>query len=202
MIRGAVLEGCSGVGKTSLLKAVKRRQAQLGPERSVVVLSEHFSQALQKTRGGYEELSLAEHRQLLAERLGALESLQAWAARAGDASRDTCGVFFLLERFHLNHRTSFPEDAEWSAALESRLGALGAVCFLLTASPAVARERLVARRGALRQSEIPSFADRQRLLLRASQASRLRTVVLATDDGDWERCAAAVLAALDLVPPQ
>ena len=82
------------------------------------------------------------------------------------------------------------------------LEALGAVCFLLTASPAVARERLVSRREDLRQSEVPSFADRQRLLLRASQASRLRTVALATDDGDWERCAAAVLAALDLVPPQ
>jgi hypothetical protein len=51
-IRGVILEGHSNAGKTSLLRALKRYQANDdGAESSVVVLGEHYSQVLQNGRG-------------------------------------------------------------------------------------------------------------------------------------------------------
>ena len=47
-IRGVVIEGLSNAGKTSVLRAIKREQAKDDKsERSVVILGEHYSQALQ-----------------------------------------------------------------------------------------------------------------------------------------------------------
>lgn len=48
MIRGIILEGVSCSGKTSLLHALNRVHAENPDnERSVLVLGEHYSQALQ-----------------------------------------------------------------------------------------------------------------------------------------------------------
>jgi thymidylate kinase len=200
MIRGVVLEGCSAAGKTSVLKALKRRQAEVGPERSVIVLSEHYSQALQAVGSGHRYLSVTEHRSLLSERLNTLESLQSWAIRSGATSREAQGVFFLLERFHLNHRISYPDDSAWSAETESRLNALNAICFLLTLSPSLVRERVAARLARASgtsdasrlEAATQSFIEQQQEFLRVSAISSVRTVLLNTDDANWDRCAISI----------
>jgi hypothetical protein len=200
-VRGAVLEGCSAAGKTSVLKALKRLQAELDLERSVVIIAEHYSQALQKLGQERAWLSPEEHRLLLSERLEALEALQRWGERLHPVSDNAGGVFFVLERFHLNHRMTYQEDLDWSAGIEARLAHLGAMCCLLTVSESFVPERLAMR---LRASGKPhdtahvaqatrDFLKQQERFHEAAKRSALPTLILSTDDRDWNRCARAIL---------
>jgi len=204
-IRGAVLEGCSAAGKTSVLKALKTLQAQRDLERSVVILGEHYSQALQKIDGEYRRLDELEHRQLLIHRLEALEELRRWSERLGPGSLQSRGVFFALERFHLNHRVAYDDrDTSWSEKIEQRLRQLNATCFVLTISEAAIGDRLAYRlrsRGEAPDAEsldraCTDFRAEQRRLLGAARASTLPTVVIESDDLDWARHANDILDGL------
>lgn len=79
-IRGIVLEGYSHAGKTSVLKALKRLHAvDESSERSIIVLSEHYSQILNNVHGEYKSLNRDEHLNLLKERISMLKKLNDWA---------------------------------------------------------------------------------------------------------------------------
>lgn len=143
LVRGVVLEGSSAAGKTSVLRALRRRHAARDLERSVVILGEHYSQALKKGADGtYAFLPLDAHRSLLLERLEALEALARWGSGLAATSPVAAGVFFTLERFHLNHRLAYEDDMDWTERLEERLRALQALCVLLTVSADTLPERL------------------------------------------------------------
>ena len=204
LIRGAVLEGCSMAGKTSVLKALKRRQSERELELSVVVIGEHYSQVLQKVKGEYEVLSQAEHRQLLSDRLETLEKLQGWGRKLGPSAQSR-GVFFALERFHLNHRLGYEEEADddesWYRELEQRLKGLHATCVLLTISEACVADRVEYRQ---RSSGKPIDAEsleeerrgwvrQQARYLRAARDSSVPTIIVNTDDLDWTRYADQIL---------
>ena len=207
LIRGAVLEGCSAAGKTSVLKALKRRLAELELERSIVILSEHYSQALQKIGGEYRLLTPDEHRSLLDERLHALESLQQWGLVLGSASIQSRGVFFVLERFHLNHRIAYAQLSE-ATEQEARLKKLHAVCFLLTVSESHVAQRLTVRLRASGRSCDPQavaaasdeFMIEQAKFVQAAERSSLSTIVINTDDQNWQRCADLILEHLSTEP--
>jgi hypothetical protein len=56
-IRGVILERYSNAGKTSVLKAIKLLQAQdETSERSIIVLSEHYSQVFNNVHGEFKSL--------------------------------------------------------------------------------------------------------------------------------------------------
>ncbi|WP_339320259.1 hypothetical protein [Paenibacillus sp. FSL R10-2734] len=75
-IRGIIIEGYSHAGKTSVLKALKLLQAQdESSERSIIVLSEHYSQILNNDHGEFQRLNRDEHLQVLKERVNMLKSL-------------------------------------------------------------------------------------------------------------------------------
>jgi thymidylate kinase len=146
-IRGVILEGYSNAGKTSVLRAIKQYQSQdESAERSVVVLGEHYSQILNNNHGKNVSLSRDEHLNLLKERVEMLKKLNDWAIHLGPASRRSRGLFFVLERFHLNHRVAFPEyDDTEIIDIEKQLIELGAKCILLTISDEVVEERIKSR---------------------------------------------------------
>lgn len=142
LVAGVVLEGLSTAGKTSVLRAIKQEQAnEDGAERSVVILGEHYSQQLQQIHGKEVSLSAPEHAALLADRLLCIENLNAWANKLGPYRRSSRGLFYLFERFHLNHRFAYGETAD-IAGIEARLCNLGCQCILLTVSPDRVPERL------------------------------------------------------------
>jgi len=70
------------------------------------------------------------------DRVGMLTKLNEWAKYLGASSRRSRGIFFILERFHLNHRVAYPDKyVDEIEAIEQELLNLGAKCALLTISP-------------------------------------------------------------------
>lgn len=195
-IRGIILEGYSHAGKTSVLKALKRLQAQdESSERSIIVLSEHYSQVLNNVHGEYLRLNRDEHLLILKERVQMLRQLNDWAAYLGpDASRASRGIFFVLERFHLNHRAAFPaENTEEIEAVENELLRLGAKCVLLTVSSDIVEQRMQSRTPHewtnKSKEEIDKsayeFIQTQAELRKQSRISVVPTIEIVTDHKDW-----------------
>lgn len=192
-IRGVILEGYSNAGKTSLLRAIKQYQSQdESAERSVVILGEHYSQILNKKHGKYVILTREEHIRLLHERVQMIKQLNEWAIQLGPASRRARGLFFVLERFHLNHRAAF-QNSEAIIDIETQLVSLGAKCVLLTISPKVVEERIKSRNSEEWvnktdeeiKSSINALLSTQEVLRDQAKYSRVPTIEINTDNKDW-----------------
>ncbi|GLX71138.1 DUF4515 domain-containing protein [Paenibacillus glycanilyticus] len=203
-IRGVILEGFSHAGKTSVLKALKQLHAQdESSERSIIVLSEHYSQVLNNVQGDLQRLNRDEHLQLLKERVHMLRKLNEWAAYLGpDASRASRGIFFVLERFHLNHRVAFPNGLLHEIeSLENDLLSLGATCVLLTVSSDIVEQRMQSRtphewtnktEEEIRNSA-NEFIQTQAELRKHASLSILPTIEINTDKKEWFTYANKVL---------
>jgi thymidylate kinase len=135
-VRGIMLEGVSGVGKTSTLLALKQLQASNeNNERSVIVLGEHYCQILREDNGRFELMNRNEHIKLLKSRLSLIEDLKQYACSVGNASRRSRGLFVILERFYLNHIVHFDDgDSAEMLEISERINRLGIKEVLLVAS--------------------------------------------------------------------
>ncbi|MCP3809917.1 hypothetical protein NLX78_22000 [Paenibacillus sp. Lou8.1] len=66
MIRGVIIEGLSTAGKTSVFSAIKRLHSQThNAEKTIIAISEHFSQVLHSCHGILRLMEKDEHVQLL-----------------------------------------------------------------------------------------------------------------------------------------
>lgn len=203
-MRGIILEGYSNAGKTSVLKALKLLQAQeQSAERSIIVLSEHYSQVLNNVHGEMKRLNRDEHLRLLKERVSMLRQLKEWASYLGsDASQASRGIFFILERFHLNHRAAFPSDPVYEIeALENELLQLGAKCVLLTVSTENIEQRMQSRTphewinktAADIRKAADEFIHTQSELRKHAALSPLPTIEINTDHKAWQDYASKLI---------
>lgn len=192
--RGIILEGYSHAGKTSVLKSLKQLHASDDAERSVIVLSEHYSQILHKVNGELKWLSREEHLQLLGERVTMLKKLNNWAREIGQ-SQPSKGLFFILERFHLNHRVAFLDSiSDEIMQLEAQLFEMGARCTLLTVSPENLEQRMSSRNpDEWEGKSVEEIKLSYELLLEQQQEYRsqaensiIPTIEINTDNKDWE----------------
>jgi len=209
--RGIILEGYSNAGKTSLLRAIKQYQAQdeLG-ESSAIILGEHYSQVLNNVRGQSVRLSREQHLELLGTRVDMLRQLNEWATYLGPGRRKSRGLFFVLERFHLNHRVAFSDSNEIDiAALEKQLSELGARCILLTISDDRAEERIKSRNPQewanksnedMRQA-CQDLIDTQNRLRAQAAKSAVPTYEINTDLKDWNGYAKTIMEEQILFKP-
>lgn len=198
LVRGAVLEGLGNSGKTSLLRAIKRRQADDEEnERSVVVLGEHYSQQLQTIQGELTELSEEEHRHVLSQRVECIEQLNDWAAKLGpNASRRSRGLFFVFERFTIDHRLCYG-TSDFVDSIERRLANLSAVCFLLTVSAECIEERMRYRSertgGSIGPTDVSDWLAKQERYVEKVGHLGYACHILNTDERDWDGYADRVL---------
>ncbi|UOQ48762.1 hypothetical protein MUN88_00960 [Gracilibacillus caseinilyticus] len=195
---GIILEGNSNAGKTSVLKSLKKLQANDDDaERSVVILSEHYSQVLHRVNGEITALNRREHLSLLQDRTLMLTKLNEWARELGQVQRSK-GIFFILERFHLNHRVAFSDsEVNEMKQIEAQLLAMGAKCVLLTISPDYIENRLRSRHPeewiGKSEAEIKMacdlFSKQQEEFRQQATDSVIPTIEINTDTGDWDSCA-------------
>ncbi|WP_025115661.1 AAA family ATPase [Lysinibacillus fusiformis] len=192
--RGIILEGYSNAGKTSVLKALKQLHANDDAERSVIVLSEHYSQVLHKINGELKLLSRDEHLQVLRERVTMLKMLNNWSREFGQTQRSK-GLFFILERFHLNHRVAFSHSlSDEIKELEAQLFEMGARCTLLTVSPENVEQRISSRNPNEWQEKTSKemkvacelLLEQQKEYRNQAGNSIIPTIEINTDNKDWE----------------
>ncbi|MBB3126696.1 hypothetical protein FHS19_001350 [Paenibacillus rhizosphaerae] len=207
MIRGVILEGLSTTGKTSVLSALKRvHSLSSHAERTMIALSEHYSQILHSDHGVLRSLDHNEHMKLLNQHISYLEQLHGWIESLGH-TKPSNGIFFILERFHLNHRAAFADHSEIEA-LEQRLLSLNAKCVLLTISREAIPSRFVESRGEAWRKYVMSnhpsaddacrkFVEDQEILRRCMKQSLIPAMEINTDEASWDGYASQILKALD-----
>lgn len=196
MIQGVIVEGLSTAGKTSVLSALKKIHSQTpNVERTMIAVSEHYSQILHSDHGVLRSLEQDEHIRLLKRHVDYLEQLHDWIDSLGH-TKPSNGVFFIFERFHLNHRAEF-EDSTEIATLEQRLLKINARCVLLTLSPDVVESRFIESRGEDWKSYVmqnysstneacAKFLGDQEKLRNCANQSLIPTLEINTDNADWD----------------
>lgn len=205
MIRGVIIEGMSTVGKTSLFSAIKRLHSQTpNSEKTIIAISEHYSQVLHSYHGVLRSMDKDEHISLLNRHVDYLEQQYDWINSLGHA-KPSKGIFFLLERFHINHRAAFKASPEIEL-LEKRLSKMNAHCVLLTLSKGAVEPRFIESRGEAWKSYVmgkssntrvcETFLDNQEKLRMAAKQSLIPTLEINTDGADWEVYAKQVLTDL------
>jgi hypothetical protein len=141
-LHGLVIEGMSHSGKTSLLNALKIRHGD-NHERSLIVLAEHYSQILQNKDGKFYRPTQSDHLKLLESKLAFLSELRKWGDFLGPARMQSRGVFYIFERFHLNH-LQYYRDSDITE-IEASLIDCNAKTVLLTISDDRVESRLRTR---------------------------------------------------------
>ncbi|MEK4661447.1 hypothetical protein MHH93_06080 [Priestia sp. FSL H7-0729] len=157
--------------------------------------------------GEYVSLTREEHTELLKERVEMLKKLNDWAIQLGPASRGSRGLFYVLERFHLNHRAAFPDsDLDEINKIEEQLESLNARCILLTISPEVVEERIKSRQPeewiykteAVVRSSVNELLKIQNVLRHQAQISRVPTLEINTDSKDWDKYVRVIMEGDDI----
>lgn len=203
MIKGIIIEGLPTAGKTSLLSALKRIHGEIpGGARTLVAVSEHYTQVLHSDHGVLRRSNQEEHLRLLTRQVDYLEQLNDWILSLG-SSTPSHAIFYLLERFHLGHRAAF---TDWRAitSIEKRLLKLNAHCALLTISPSAVERRYIESRGtewksyameghATISEACDAFIDDQEQYRICGENSLVPTLEINTDDQAWETYAARLL---------
>jgi hypothetical protein len=197
LVRGLIFEGIGAAGKTSTAAAL-RRQLPLEPEneRSLIALTETYTQVLNEVQGQLVRLTRLEHLQLLERQIGLLEAVGDHVVPLGARTRRSSGLFFLLERVQLNHRAAFSAeqafDEEAISRVEDRLVRLGAKCVFLTVSEDLIEDRAIVRRDvrfdsdAAKADAIAEITAQQRWVRAQVQRSRIPTLEVNTNSMDWD----------------
>jgi len=207
MIRGVIIEGLSTTGKSSVFSAIKRLHSQTcNREKTVIAISEHYSQVLHSYQGVRRSMDKEEHIQLLNRHVDYLEQQYNWIHSLGH-TKPSNGVFYLLERFHLNHRAAFTNSAEIET-LEKRLTRLNALCVLLTLSQDAVESRFIESRSEAWKSYVlgnhltvaeacQEFLENQERLRKCAKQSLIPTLEINTDEADWDSYAKQILMGLN-----
>ena len=207
-MRGLIFEGIGAAGKTSTAAALKRQLLfDVENERSLIALTETYTQVLNEVHGKLVRLTRLEHLQLLERQIGLLEGMNDHVVPLGARTRRSSGLFFLLERVQLNHRAAFSAEQEFDEeailGVEDRLLRLGAKCVFLTVSEGLIEDRAIVRRGvhfdsdAAKADAIAQIIAQQRSVRAQVQRSKIPTLEVNTDSMDWDEIAHTAMRFLE-----
>jgi hypothetical protein len=208
MMRGVIIEGLSTTGKTSVFSAIKRFHSSESykSEKTIIAISEHYSQVLHSFQGVLRAMDKDEHIQLLNRHVDYLEQQNKWMDSLGH-TKTSHGVFYILERFHLNHRAAFIDSTEIKI-LEQRLSRLNAQNVLLTLSPEAVASRFIESRGEAWKTYVmenhssvdeacQKFLHNQEKLRLCAKESLIPTLEINTDEAEWDSYAKQILMKLN-----
>jgi hypothetical protein len=192
-VNGLIIEGLSCSGKTSVFNEIKKVHGDKF-ERTILAISENYSQILYKKEGDLLSLNEKDHLKLLNDRVHTINSIGKWGDFLGPASQASRGVFILFERFHLNHLNTFPKSD--ISDLEKDLQKCNLKTILLTISPEKVYERLLLRykgNSELVNKEMKSYLTDQENYISISKQSNIETKIITTDSMDWFKIAKMAL---------
>lgn len=198
-IRGIILEGQSCSGKTSIFNAIKHcHLLEADAECNVIYLAEHYSQTLNWVNGEFQELNQEENLRVLSDRISMLEQLNNYANSMGVYSCRSRGLFFVFERFHLNYAHSFNDiSSDEYLKLEQRLFSLNSQVVLCTISPENTTQRLLHRatykKEVVTQEDITKYIENQLRFVDFANKSTVPTMIINTDDLNWDGYARLIL---------
>jgi len=196
MKRILIIDGVTGVGKSSVLREVRARlEAGPGPSPQVILEDETLGQIMEQVRDpSWREAPTFEALERVLDRME--------RQLAEEPSRR-----FIVERFHLTTYALFPKW-ELLERFDARLARLGAAQVLLSYPEALAEQRAIER--ADRQEEqwaegmdawygsrsaaVEAVVQSQRRRWEGLRQSVLPFLHLDTREGDWPRYAATLLA--------
>jgi thymidylate kinase len=146
-LKGLILEGTAGTGKTSILRTLLACPAWTRrPQISSLVLSEHHTMRVLEGKRSTGKVTRQDHLDILNSIVGTLEDLNDrleamdWARR----NRINQQMHFILERFHLSHLFHFT-SLEWEdvASIDRRLADLNARLVVLTMDESAMQRRIM-----------------------------------------------------------
>lgn len=206
-IRGLIIEGYSHTGKTSLINAIKRKMVnEKNSERNIIILGEHYTQILNLVNGRLAKLSSKEHLEVLRDRVDMINNLNQYAIEMGPAPRRSRGIFFILERFHLNHRANFEvKENDLLSKVEDDLIKLNARCILLNAQEGLedrVKSRSVEEWLGKSDEDVKKYVENMKEIqdryIQYSQVSRIPTTLINTDEKKWDKYAEEILRSINI----
>lgn len=127
-----------------------------------------------------------------------LEQLNNYANSMGEFSQQSRGLFFVFERFHLNYACCFNDlTSNEFSKLEQRLINLNALSVLCTISPENTAQRLTHRASytneVVTEEGILEYIKNQQQRVDIANKSTVPTLIINTDDLDWNKYARIIL---------
>ena len=206
--RGLLLEGISGTGKSTLLRALlESPRFRSGPDLSTIVLTEHQTQRILEKKERDTGLTVSDNLGLLTHHIAYLESLQNRLDTMDWCRTDAVGmrVRFVLERFHLTHVYHYAHISwDMVRSIDRRLGDLSCGLCLITADEHVLSDRIfnnrdpewmayIERFGSSKSEILHHFLKQQDQILNLASKSILRTTVIDTGKKDVNEIVSEIL---------
>lgn len=203
LTRGVMLEGISCAGKTSTMYAMKRLFASdLGLERNVVMLGEHYTQVLNSIHGELKNHDQTEHTNMLLQRAGMIEQLHQWALSLGDFRRTSRGLYTVFERGFINHIAFYKDyDSPVIIDLAERFSLLGIESVLLIISDEQLESRIRLRDKQMKVENTQKYYDEQVKkakviqdnMIESTKKTALQSRIIITDTMNWDEYAKIIL---------
>lgn len=201
--RGIMLEGISCAGKTSTMYAIKRLFASdMNLERNVIMLGEHYTQVLNSINGELKTHGIAEHTEMLFNRVSMIEKLNEWACDLGEYNTRSRGLYTIFERGLINHIAFFEDyDDSKISNLAERFSDLGIEAILLVISDDQLLRRIMLRDEQLKNKhprhyysdKVEQEKIQQEKMVSAVNKVKIPSRIICTDSMNWDEYAKTII---------
>ncbi|WP_414048653.1 hypothetical protein [Macrococcus animalis] len=193
---GIIIEGHSYTGKTSLFNELKKIVVMTNTKRSLIFITEHFTQIRYTNHTGCTfEISKQKHISLLMQHVDYLNNLSTWINDEIKHGKPSSDLFYMIERFHLNHIVHFGNNNE-IIQIQNKIQNINPICILLTVSEKVMCERIKLRYPNINNEELHNelelFKSIQEKYINIAENSIVPYIIVNTDKMDWANIARKV----------
>lgn len=196
-MNGLILEGISGSGKTTILKALLKSSAYTDRDAlSTIIYTEHQTQRILEKKDKENRLTIDDHINLLWDITNTFKQLnlrlqqREWRGK----SEQNAKISYILERFHLTHACHYPYIT-WNMIkpIDYNLSLLGCKICLFTVNEETLHKRLferdnncwmnyLKRYGNTKEEIVHRFISQQNQFISLCKRSALPSMIIDTSN--------------------